>query len=210
MLPGRVPSEFGPITVDVTSNDGSGTLHLSNLGIANTNLILQFCPYPQDFAGCVNIAPLATDADGKADITFTFPQKGAYSGIFALMDTNSSLVGATSTGSSGISFQSALLPAATITGGIQQTTGLAPGSGTIVINGTTAHITLVGTTANHTFDMAVCSLVLVSPCQPLASITTDADGNASADVGDVQAAGWSNFRVSDSDGVEFMSAFRVK
>lgn len=159
---------------------------------------------------CINITSLATDAQGKADIAFAFPQKGAYSGIFALMDTNSTLVGATSTGSSGISFQSALLPAATITGGIQQTTGLAPGSGAIVVNGTTAHITLTGTTANHTFNTAVCSLFHASPCQSLASITTDADGNASADIGDVQAAGWSNFRVSDSNGVEFMSAFRVK
>ena len=185
-------------------------MHLSNLGITNSNLILQFCPYPQDFAECINITSLATDAQGKADIAFAFPQKGAYSGIFALMDTNSTLVGATSTGSSGISFQSALLPAATITGGIQQTTGLAPGSGAIVVNGTTAHITLTGTTANHTFNTAVCSLFHASPCQSLASITTDADGNASADVGDVQAAGWSNFRVSDINGVEFMSAFRVK
>lgn len=210
VLPGRVPSEFGPIVLDATAGDGSGSLQLNNLGITNTNLVLQFCPYPQDFAGCINITSLTTDGAGQADITFTFPQKGAYSGIFALWDTNGNLVGTTSTGSSGISFRSALLPAATITGGIQQTTGLAPGSGSIVVNGTTAHITLTGTTANHTFATAVCSLVLSSPCLPLASITTDAQGNASADVGDVQAAGWSDFRVSDSDGVEFMSAFRVK
>jgi hypothetical protein len=44
----------------------------------------------------------------------------------------------------------------------------------------------------------------------LADVTTDAQGNVSMDIGSVQPAGWSVFRVSDSNGVEFVSAFRVQ
>lgn len=143
-------------------------------------------------------------------MNFTFPQKGSYSGIFQVLQINDAQFLTTATDSTGISFQSALLPAGTVTGGIQQTTGNAPGIGAAVMNGATAHITLSGTTPNHTFSTAVCSLVLSTPCANLANITTDAQGNASTDVGTVQAAGWSDFRVSDADGVEFVTAFRVQ
>jgi hypothetical protein len=56
----------------------------------------------------------------------------------------------------------------------------------------------------------VCSLFLQTACATLANITTDAQGNASANVGTVQPAGWSVFRVSDSAGVQFVTAFRVQ
>jgi hypothetical protein len=73
-----------------------------------------------------------------------------------------------------------------------------------------AHITLTGALPNHTFSTAVCSLFLQTPCAALANITTDAQGNASADVGAIQPAGWSVFRVSDASGVQFVTAFRVQ
>jgi hypothetical protein len=91
----------------------------------------------------------------------------------------------TATASSGISFKSALLPAATVTGGINQTTGNSPGIGSAVMNGTTAHITLTSAFPYHTFNTAVCSLFLRTACATLANITTDAQGNASANVGTV-------------------------
>jgi hypothetical protein len=207
---GRTPSPVGPITIDISANDGSGNLHFTGIGENNTMLVLQFCPYPQAFNGCFNVTSLTTDATGGANVNFMFPQKGAYSGVFQLLQTNGAQLAVTATASSGINFRSALLPAATITGGIQQTTGNAPGSGTAVMNGPTAHITLTGTTPTHTFNTAVCSLILATACAPLASVTTDAQGNASADVGAVQPAGWSVFRVSDSNGVEFVTAFRVQ
>jgi hypothetical protein len=78
------------------------------------------------------------------------------------------------------------------------------------VSATTAHITLTGTLPNHTFNTAVCSLFLQTPCAALANITTDAQGNASANVGTVQPAGWSVFRVSDANGVQFVTAFRVQ
>ncbi|HLK54112.1 MAG TPA: hypothetical protein VKU42_11695, partial [Candidatus Angelobacter sp.] len=96
---------------------------------------------------------------------------------------------------------------------IQQTTGNAPGSGNIVMNGPDATITLTGTTPNHTFTTAVCSLFPTgpapAPCIALANVTTDAQGNATADVGPVQRDLFSIFQVSDSAGVEFITAFRI-
>jgi hypothetical protein len=141
-------------------------------------------------------------------VDFTFPQKGTYAGIFSLWDTNTGLVATSSTGSNGTSFFSDMLPAASITGGIEQVTGNAPGRGTIAVNGLTAHITLSHTLPNHTFNTAVC--FTLTSCIAMTDVTTDADGNASIDIGQVQAAGWSNFLLTDSDGVEFVSAFRIR
>jgi hypothetical protein len=117
---------------------------------------------------------------------------------------------ATSIAATGISFKSALLPAATVTGGINQATGSSPGIGSAFVSGTTAHIALTGAFPNHTFNTAVCSVFLQTPCATLSNITTNAQGNANADVGTVQPAGWSVFRVSDSSGVQFVTAFQVQ
>ncbi|HKD79321.1 MAG TPA: hypothetical protein VKH81_06470 [Candidatus Angelobacter sp.] len=211
LIEGRSPSPIGPITVDTTANNGAGNLQLKSPGVNNTTLILQFCPYPQAFNGCSNVTSFTTDATGNANVNFTFPEKGTFSGLFQLLQTNTAEIGQTETGTSGKSFQSALLPAGTVTGGIQQTTGHAPGSGTAVVNGTTAHITLTATTPNHTFNTAVCDLFPQAPCTVFANITTDAQGNASTDVGTVQQpVGATIFRISDADGVEFVTAFRVQ
>ena len=203
---GRTPSPLGSVTADSAANNGSGNIQLTAIGVANTTLILQFCPYPQGASACFNVTSLTSDANANINGAFTFPQKGTFSGIFQLVQTNTAEFGVTGTGSTGTNFHSALLPAATVTGGIQQTTGHAPGSGTVVVTGTTAHITLAGTTANHTFNTAVC----LAQCTALANVTTDAQGNASLDVGTVAAGGSSTFRISDPDGVQFVTAFRVQ
>jgi len=147
---------------------------------------------------------------GGANFGFIFPFKGTFSGVFQIDDSSGNQVAATATASTGVNFKSALLPAATVTGGIQQTTGNSPGSGTAVVTGTTAHITLTGALPSHTFSTAVCSVFLQTPCAALANITTDPQGNASANVGTIQPAGWSVFRVSDANGVQFVTAFRVQ
>lgn len=207
---GRNPISVGTVTVDTTANNGAGNVTLTNTSEVNATLVLRLCPYPQADTNCFNITSFTTDAHGSANMNFTVPQKGTFAGIFDIQAPDVGEFAATGTGSSGDSFHSALLPAATVTGGIQQTTGHAPGIGKVTVKGTTAHITLTGTTPNHVFNTAVCSVFLVTPCAQLANITTDAQGNVSADVGTVQAAGWSTFRVSDADGVEFVSAFRVQ
>ena len=208
---GRTPAADGQVTVDTISNNGAGDLKLVGVGTgANTNFILEFCPYPRAFTGCTNLAAFATDAGGNASVNFQFAQKGSFAGQFAFLDMTGFDFAASSTGSSGVNFHAALLPARTISGGIGQTTGTAPGSGLVTVNGTTAHVVLTGTTPNNTFSTAVCDLFPQTPCTPLANITTDANGNASVDVGTVQPPGPSIFRLSDAAGVEFVSGFRVQ
>ncbi len=214
---GRTPTKIGLIFVDTGFNNGTSHVQFTGIGAANTSLILQFCPYPQAnpaVLNCSNILALTTDATGSVSTGFTFPARGTFSGQFQIVQTNGAQLAVTGTDTVGGSFHSALLPAATITGGIQQTTGNAPGSGRIVMNGPDATITLSGTTPNNTFTTAVCSLFPTgpapAPCIALANITTDAQGNASADVGPVQQDLFSIFRVSDSNGVEFITAFRVQ
>jgi hypothetical protein len=205
----NVPPPVGTITLDTTANNGAGNSQLNSLPPSST-LFLQFCPYPQAFTGCSTVISFTSDATGAANFGFVFPFKGTFSGVFQIDDSSGNQVAATATDSTGVNFKSALLPAATVTGGIQQTTGNSPGSGTAVVTGTMAHIRLAGALPNHTFSTAVCSVFLQTPCAALANITTDAQGNASADVGAVQPAGWSVFRVSDTNGVQFVTAFRVQ
>jgi hypothetical protein len=206
---GRNPAPQGTITVDTTANNGTGNFQ-AHASANNSTFILQFCPYPQGFTNCTSVTTITTGATDFANVNFTFPLKGTFSGAFQMVDANGTQSEVTATSSTGINFKSALLPAATVTGGINQTTGNSPGIGAAVMNGTTAHITLTGAFPNHTFNTALCSLFLQTPCANLANITTNAQGNASADVGSVQPAGWSIFRVSDSSGVQFVTAFRVQ
>jgi hypothetical protein len=209
---GMFQLESGQVTVDNTANNGAGNLQLTNVGSAvSSSLVLQFCVPPSPafgFAGCFDVTSFTTDAKGNASVSFSFPRKGTFTGIFQLL-SNGGEIAVTATGTTGTNFRSALLPAASITGGIGQTTGAATGSGSVVVTGTTAHMTLSSTTPNHAFDTAVC-VALSGPCTGLATVTTDAQGNASADIGSVQPGGWSLFSVSDSAGVEFVSAFRVQ
>jgi len=206
---GRNIDPQGTITLDTSANNGDGKLQ-ATMAANNSAFMVQFCPYPQGFANCITVASVTTDANAFASTSFTFPVKGTFSGAFQVADTTGSQSEISSTGSAGTSFKSALLPAATITGGIGQTTGNSPGSGSAAMHGTTAHIMLSDAFPNHTFNTAVCSLFPQTPCNMLANITTDAHGNASADVGTVTPRGGSIFRVSDANGVQFVTAFRVE
>jgi hypothetical protein len=177
-----------------------------------SNAELQFCPSGVN-GNCINVVAVSTNANGTATVNFMFPEKGTFAGDWNIVTSNCSSgcqIAASSTGDSGVNFTAAMLPASTISGGIGQATGSAAGSGTISVNNTTAHLTLSGTTPSHTFNVAVCAAPQQSNCATLSSVTTDASGNASADVGTVQPFGWSVFEVSDGSGVEFISAFRVQ
>lgn len=205
---GRNPAPVGTITVDSAANNGAGSMQTSAAS-NNTTFILQFCPYPQGFSNCMNVTSFTSNAQNDANMSFVFPAKGTFSGAFQIVDANGTQSEATGNGSAGVSFKSALLPAATVTGGINQTIGNSPGFGSAAVTGTTAHITLNGALPNHTFNTALCSLA-VGPCNTLGNVTTDAQGNANADVGAVPGNSFSVFRLSDASGVEFITAFRVQ
>ena len=206
---GKNPTNHGQVTIDTSANNGAGILQLNNVGF--TNVELQFCPQGVNSA-CNNIAPFSSDAGGNATVNFTFPEKGTFAGVWQVVNSgcSSGCQDAASTiGDSGVGFRSAVLPAGSITGGIGQVTGNAAGSGTVTVTNSVAHLTLSGTTANHTFHVALCGTPQGLGCASLSDVTTDAQGSASADVGSIQPFGSSVFLVSDSAGVEFISAFRV-
>ena len=205
---GKTPTSQGHITIDTAANSGMGSVQLNAAG-ANNSLILQFCPFPQSFNNCMNITSFTTDANGNANMSFMFPQKGTFSGLFQLVGMSGVQFAASGSGGTGMNFQSALLPAATITGGIAQPTGSAPGSGAAMVTNTMAHITLNGSMPNHTFSTALCGLFPQTPCTPMAGVTTDMNGNASMDVGMLAPGSDGIFVVSDSAGAQYVTAFRV-
>jgi hypothetical protein len=196
--------------VDTSANNGAGNLQVS-VESSNSTFSLQLCPFPQtqNLSNCINVTTFTSDAHNFANVNFTFPSKGTFAGIFAIIDSAGNLTEVASAGSTGMSYRSALLPAATITGGIGQTTGNSPGIGSVVVNGTTAHVTLTGAFPSHTFTIARCPT-----CAPLGNITTDAQGNGSADGSALLPGnmfeGDPMFFVSDASGVQFVTAFRVQ
>jgi hypothetical protein len=208
---GRNSSPVGTITVDTAANNGAGSTQVNGLpGGGNSNFVLQFCPYPQNFSNCVNVMAFTTNSTNTANLNFTFPMKGTFSGAFLIIDTTGFGDQVSGTGTTGVNFKSALLPAGSITGGIGQTTGNSSGFGSVVVTNSTAHIMLTGALPNHTFNTALCFVSTQSACMTLANVTTNSQGNASADVGSVPLAAGTIFRVSDANGVQFVTAFRVQ
>ena len=204
----RNPVAVGQATLDASANNGAGLW--PSVGTGNgVTMVLEFCPFSQSGQNCLNVV---TYTAGGGNVNFTFPEKGAFAGEFiAFVNGNSTdpEVFTASGASSGLNFRSAMLPAGTITGGIGQATGHAPGTGVMSASGTTAHLVLTATLANHMFQVSVCGLD-ASHCRTLGSITTDAQGNASADVGTLQNQDNDVFLLSDSSGAEFISGFRVQ
>src|SRR5947209_3934423 len=204
----RTPVAVGQTTVDASANNGAGVW--PSVGTSSgVTMVLKFCPYSQSGNNCLNVA---TYTAGGGNVNFTFPAKGAFAGNFIAFvngDNTDPEVYTASGASSGLNFESAMLPAGTITGGIGQATGNAPGSGVLTATSTMAHLALTGTLANHTFQVSVCGLD-ASHCRFLSNITTDTQGNASGDVGTLQNQDHDIFLVGDSSGVEFISAFRVQ
>jgi hypothetical protein len=154
---GRNPAPEGTITLDTTANNGAGNFQ-AHTAATNSTFILQFCPYPQGFMNCINVTPITTGTTDFANVNFTFPVKGTFSGAFQMVDANGTQSEATATSATGVSFKSALLPAATVTGGINQATGNSPGIGSAMMSGTTAHILSPAhfPTTRSTLPCAVC------------------------------------------------------
>ncbi len=208
---GKTQSAQGQITIDTAANNGAGNVQIVNNGGnigANETMTLQFCPFPQNFMSCINVTSLTTDGSGNANVNFTFPQKGTFSGVFQFVANGNQVLVTASASNNEVNFKSAELAAASVTGGINQTTGSAPGGGSMAVTGTTPHLVLNGTFPSHTFHVAECGIS--GNCLALPDVTTDAQGNANTDLGSLPPFVSTVFTVSDSSGVEFISAFRVQ
>jgi hypothetical protein len=209
----------GTVKVDTTANDGAGGLQLS-LGSsappAGAPFTLLFCPYPTNFQNipgnyqnCAVVVNFNWGSQTSMTVNFTMP-KGTWSGAFLLLENGVEfLAGGMSTSTPGTGFQSALLPASSVTGGIGTAAGPDNGSGSMSTNGTTLQIQFTGAMPNDSYNVQMCSLE--GTCNSIGTLTSDssgmisgslATGNLSLFVGEVV--------LSDSAGVEFISAFRAQ
>ena len=208
---GKSQSAEGQITVDRTANDGTGTVQITNSGgnvAANQNLVLQFCPYPQNYSNCVNVASFTTDSSGKASANFTFPTKGTFAGAFQILNNGNQYLVTGSASTNAANFTAAELPAASVSAGINHATGNAPGSGNVVVAGTTAHLALRGTTPSHAFQISVCGIN--GSCNVLSTVASDAQGTVSADVTLPQFDSVLFLVYEQTGEVDFISAFRAQ
>jgi hypothetical protein len=202
---GKTVASIGQVTLDMAANNGAGNIRLNGAGLTATQ-VLQFCPAGGSFNNCSNISTTA----GTGVTNFQFPSKGAFAGVFSVLDMGQQITVGGFGNIAGMNFQSALLQVASITGGIGQAAGNAPlASGSAVVNGSTLHVMLNGTTPSHSFTVSSCGVFGASSCTVVGSVTTDSSGNLSADVPGAGAGVGSVFVLSDNAGAEFITGFRV-
>jgi len=202
---GKTVASIGQVTLDTAADNGAGSIRLSGAALTASQA-LQFCPAGGSFNNCFNVPTTA----GSGATNFQFPNKGAFAGVFAVLDMGQQIAVGGSGDIAGVNFQSALLQAASISGGIGQAAGNAPlASGSAVVNGSTLHVMLNGTTPGHSFTVSSCGVFGASSCTGVGTVTTDASGNLSADVPGATAGIGAVFVLSDSAGAEFITGFRV-
>ena len=198
-------ASVGQVMVDTAANNGAGNIRVNGAGLSATQ-VLQFCPAGGSFNNCFGVP--TTAATGVTN--FQFANKGAFAGVFAVLDMGQQVDVGGSGNIAGVNFQSALLPAGSITGGIGQPAGNAPlASGSAVVTGSTLHLVLKGTTPGHGFTVSSCGVFGASSCTVVGNVTSDASGNLSADVPGATAGVGAVFVLSDSAGAEFITGFRV-
>jgi hypothetical protein len=199
------------VTVDSSANNGMGAVQENQPSqMATDTHTLRFCQFGSP--NCFDVVSY-TMANGTASADFQFPQKGTFASTFVVRTSSGAAVSVSgpNISGSGVSYRSALLAANSVSGGLGETTGTVPlNSGLAVVQAQTVHIVLSGTTASHSFDVNYC----LSPttCTMQGNVTTDAEGNVTADLaaqGMVSNVG-GIIVVSDSAGAEFVSAFRVQ
>jgi hypothetical protein len=201
---GRSSPPRGQITVDTAANTGAGMIEIDGLALTAAGT-MQFCAYAQP-NNCFAVPVTA----GNGGSNFQFPMKGTFAGVFHASDQAQEYFSGFGAPAS-VNFQSTLLPASSITGGVGETPGNAPlASGSVTVTGSIIHVVLNGTTPNHNFSVSFCGVFGPSSCTIIGQFTSGANGNATADASQVSEVTGSFFLVRDNGGAaEFISAFRV-
>jgi len=204
---------FGKVTVDTASNNGVGILQVQPGTATATPFTLLFCPYPTNYQNipfqyqnCSAVTTFTSTAQAQT-VNFTMP-KGTYSGAFLLIGNGVEFASAgMSTSTAGTGLQSAILPAASVSGGIGTTAGPDTGSGSVSTNSTTLQVNVVGAMPNHPYNIQLCELN--ANCKSVGTLTSNGSGNIA---GSLPTGDFPLFvgvvTLSDNSGVEFISAFR--
>jgi hypothetical protein len=194
----------GTVTVDATANNGAGNLQLTGSAVAGTaqTETLRFCPAANTFNNCANgiaVVTFTTDQFLRANVNFTFPQKGTFSGFFDVVQggTAQVLLGQPDTFAPGTAFQATFLPQ-----------GSNSGEGTITITGQNVHVALMGGIKNHLFQVNECGSF--SSCTLMGNLTTDAMGNGTVDITLNTAVAGTLWVLADGNGMQYVTGFRVQ
>jgi len=214
-LVGRTNGVAGTIGLNASSNSGSVKLNLiGDCGGANANLILDFWPFGGTSAQQIQVGTFTANSDDTANATFQFPQKGNFAGLFEVYVQSATgpvfcLASGPNPSDSGQSYSAPLLPASSISGGISAATGTASGSGKVTVAGNSSTVSLSNASASQNFTVSNCGTTM-QHCTAMGTLTTDAQGNASATFSMNGTGDGGNFVLSDSAGAEYVAGFHVQ
>ena len=186
----------GDVTVQVTGLTGASSYPLS------------FCQY-EVFTCFDNLATVAVDGSGNGQATFHFPSSGAWAGIFRLMNGSNTAAETSGTASTFNASPMQLEPISTTNGGKMLSSGAQnPGSGTVTASSGNIHVTLAGGVKSSMYSVSVCYMG-GSSCYNSGSFTTDASGNASADVKNQSTTAVAVMRLTSASGTGLVTGFKV-
>ncbi len=193
LRPGKTGSVAGgQIWMNLNGASGVGQIQATG-GVPNTTYLITFDPFHADNTA-FGSGGATSDASGNLNGTFTFPQKGTFSGIFIVSAGTNSMGQEVDPMDSGVDdntgkvYNAPLVRAADVTpslGGGGVTIGTDPlGSGFVSAGTGKLHAELHGAAANATYSIVECGNNAGSSCQAInqpGTITTDASGNATLD-----------------------------
>lgn len=206
-------SNAGELTI---SASGAAVLNLKGL-TPSSPFLLEFCPYPNgDQATCPGVDTFSSDANGAAQATFQYPNKGVFVGAFTVVNNATQKIEATSMWEqpiTGANYSAGIFQASAVSGGIgaQKTVGTDPlASGFVTTTNTSVHIELQGAAPNATYAIAVDGNADGSSSFFFNNITTDASGNASQDFPMTGDGPIDEFLFGRNNATEFASGFKVQ
>ncbi len=164
--------QYGMVSV---SSTGDVTIQVSGAQ-PRSSYPWSFCPL---LGGCFDLGQiLMTDASGNGQVTFHFPKTGNWAGYFSAQAGTSVI---DTQDAAHVAMTSILVNSNGLNGSAPCTSGncgvIDPGHGSVTVANGSAHIVITGGLPNHTYEV-----VLQGGGTTQGSMTTDASGNATADL----------------------------
>ena len=183
------PTPNGGASIGTASVDAKGKVTVQLTGApASMSFTLQFCPAPAQNYSCFSVGTVATDASGKANSSFQFPQSGSWAGDFQLAVNGTAQFTTDFPGTNTGTYMTALQGQATANGKGTFLNGPTPpqaplSSGTITFTNGNMQIQFTGGLPNTTYAGGECPLFFGSSCYTLynsnqqSAFQSDASGN---------------------------------
>jgi len=213
----RGSANFGNVSVDV---NGLVSEKLTGLK-PSTVYTIMFCKFPgssydtQGRPSCMNVSSVTSDAGGNAQGSFQFPQSGSWSGQFFFNLGNTTDANSFTTDAPGTTATASvqLVPEFNGSNGFDSSRAQDPlKSGAVTVANGQITLTLNGAVPNATYNGSQCFVGGSSGCQPVPTIKTDANGDATVTFTSSTIWGWNILleRFTSTDSANgFLTGFRV-